>query len=76
LTQPNVTPSTGAGGQLHLTINGQVGPDYAVQASTNLAGWQTVFTTNSPPAPFDWIDTNTTAFPVRFYRVVLGPPLP
>jgi pectate lyase len=76
LTQPNVTPSTGVGGHLHLTINGQVGPDYAVQASTNLAGWQTVFTTNSPPTPFDWIDTNTTAYPVRFYRVVLGPPLP
>ena len=76
LTPPNVTPSTGPGGQLHLTVAGQAGPDYAVQASTNLAGWQTVFTTNSPPTPFDWIDTNTTAFPVRFYRVVQGPPLP
>jgi pectate lyase len=76
LTQPNATASIGAGGQLHLTVAGQVGPDYAVQASTNLTGWQTIFTTNSPPTPFDWIDTNTAAFPVRFYRVVPGPPLP
>jgi pectate lyase len=76
LAQPNVTPSTGAGGQLRLTVTGQVGPDYAVQASTNMAGWQTIYTTNSPPTPFDWIDTNTTAFPARFYRVVIGPPMP
>ncbi|HEV2438387.1 MAG TPA: immunoglobulin domain-containing protein [Verrucomicrobiae bacterium] len=75
MTQPSVTSST-VGGQLHLTVAGEIGPDYAVQASTNLAGWQTLFTTNSPPAPFDWIDTNTSTFPVRFYRVVLGPPLP
>ena len=75
LTQPSVTSST-VGGHLHLTVAGEAGPDYAVQASTNLAFWQIIFTTNSPPTPFDWIDTNTTAFPVRFYRVVVGPPLP
>lgn len=75
LTQPNVTSST-AGGQLHLTVAGEVGPDYAVQASTNLTGWQTIFTTNSPPSPFDWADPDTGTFPARFYRVVAGPPLP
>ena len=75
LTQPTVTSST-VGGQLHLSVAGEVGPDYAVQASTNLTGWQTIFTTNSPPAPFDWIDPNTSTFPVRFYRVVVGPPFP
>ena len=75
LTQPSVTSSS-VSGQLHLTVNGEVGPDYAVQASTNLADWQTIFTTNSPPTPFDWTDPNTGTFPIRFYRVVLGPPLP
>ncbi len=75
LTQPGVTSST-VGGQFHLAVAGEVGPDYAVQVSTNLTGWQTIFTTNSPPAPFDWIDPNTSTFSVRFYRVVLGPPLP
>ncbi|HKW30946.1 MAG TPA: immunoglobulin domain-containing protein [Verrucomicrobiae bacterium] len=75
LTQPSVISST-VGGQLHLTVAGEVGPDYSVQASTNLTGWQTIFTTNSPPSPFDWFDANTSTFPVRFYRVVAGPPLP
>ncbi len=75
LTQPGVTSST-VGGQLHLTVAGEVGPDYAVQASTNLTDWQTIFATNSPPAPFDWTDTNASVFSIRFYRVVLGPPLP
>ena len=75
LTQPSVISST-VGGQLHLTVTGEVGPDYAVQSSTNLAGWQTIFTTNSPPAPFDWTDPDTSTFPVRFYRIVAGPPLP
>jgi hypothetical protein len=75
LTRPSVTSST-VGGQLQLTVAGEVGPDYAVQVSTNLTGWQTIFTTNSPPTPFNWIDPNTSTFPVRFYRVVAGPPLP
>ncbi len=75
LTEPGVTLSM-VGGQLHLTVAGEVGPDYAVQASTNLTGWQTIFTTNSPPTPFDWTDPNPGTFPVRFYRVVIGPPLP
>jgi len=70
-----VTSST-VGGQLHLTVTGELGPDYAVQASTNLIDWQTIFTTNSPPTPFDWTDPNAGAFPIRFYRIVLGPPLP
>jgi pectate lyase len=78
LTQPSVTSSAWVGGQMQLTVAGEVGPDYAVQASTNLSltNWQTIFTTNSPPTPFNWIDTNTDVFPIRFYRVVLGPPLP
>jgi pectate lyase len=78
LTQPNVTSSAWVGGQMQLTVAGEVGPDYAVQASTNLSltNWQTIFITNSPPSPFNWIDTNTATFRIRFYRVVLGPPLP
>jgi hypothetical protein len=33
-----------------------------------------VFTTNSPA--FEWADPNTGLFPMRFYRIVVGPPLP
>ncbi|HXI70615.1 MAG TPA: cellulase family glycosylhydrolase [Verrucomicrobiae bacterium] len=64
-----------AGGQFSLSISGQSGPDYAVEASTNLTQWSNVFITNSPVLPFNWTDTNS-AGPQRFYRIKLGPPLP
>jgi len=61
------------GGQLTLLITGDTGPDYIVQASTNLIDWVDVFSTNAPAMPFSWTDTETTNFNQRFYRVVLGP---
>ena len=42
-------------------------------ASTNLSNWTTLLTTNSPPVPFNWTDTNAGSFLKRFYRVLLGP---
>ena len=75
LTLPTVSPVLAGNGQLQLQVNGQSGPDYSVQASTNLNGsnWFTIFTTNSPPSPFVWTDTNTAANPFLFYRLLLGP---
>jgi hypothetical protein len=74
-TQPSVTAAI-SGGQLALTVAGDVGPDYAVQASTNLVDWQTIFTTNSPATPFNFADPDTSLYSVRFYRIAIGPPLP
>jgi hypothetical protein len=64
-----------ANGQFSLTVNGQTGPDYTLQVSTNLAdgNWTTLFTTNSPPSPFTFTDPNAGAQPVQFYRILLGP---
>ena len=62
-------------GQLGFQINGQAGPDYAVQVSTNLINWSTLFITNSPPMPFQWTDTNAATLPAQFYRIKVGPPL-
>jgi pectin methylesterase-like acyl-CoA thioesterase len=76
LTQPDVSSVALVAGQLALTVSGQTGPDYAVQASTNFTDWQTVFTTNSPILPFQWTDPNSGAYPLRFYRIAVGPPLP
>jgi hypothetical protein len=61
-------------GQFSLTISGDAGPDYLIQGATNLAPplWQTLFTTNAPLLPFQWVDTNT-ARPQFFYRIMLGP---
>ena len=60
-------------GQFGFWINGDTGPDYTIQVSTNLTSWNPVFTGNSLPVPCFWVDTNSSSYPIRFYRVVLGP---
>ncbi len=75
LTLPSLNPPILSNGAFALTINGISGPDYAIQVSTDLISWQTIFSTNSPSLPLTWFDTNPPA-PVRFYRSVVGPPFP
>jgi pectate lyase len=75
LAQPGISGASWTNGRLVLLVNGAVGPDYAVQVSSNLIDWETQFTTNSPLTPFSWLDTNASG-PMRFYRAVLGPPWP
>jgi hypothetical protein len=59
---------------LQFLVNGAFGPDYTIQASSNLlAGWTSLFFTNSPTLPFTWADTNIALLPQRFYRLQLGP---
>ena len=76
VTRP-VTPALNAvslsNGRFGFWINGDTGPDYTILASTDLASWIPVFTTNSPPLPCFWADPNSAAYPLRFYRTVLGP---
>ena len=61
-------------GTFQLTVNGQPGQEYIVQASTNLINWVSVYT-NPPPfvSPFTFIDSGASNYPDRFYRVVPGP---
>ncbi|MFN3409768.1 MAG: beta-galactosidase, partial [Limisphaerales bacterium] len=56
-----------------VTISGDAGADYYIQASTNLLNWQTVFTNLNATPPFVWEDPQTTNFSRRFYRVLLEP---
>ena len=60
-------------GPFGFWINGDTGPDYVIQSSTDLASWIPVFTNRSPPLPCLWVDTNSPTCPIRFYRTVLGP---
>jgi glucuronoarabinoxylan endo-1,4-beta-xylanase len=62
-----------AGGQVSLVATGTAGPDYTLWASTNLATWQALFTSNSPVIPVTLVDTNYSGSPVRFYRIQIGP---
>jgi hypothetical protein len=65
-------PTTGSG-YLGFRVSGQFGPDYSIQTSTNLLDWMTLFTTNSPLLPFDWVDSAPATNAVLFYRAVPGP---
>ncbi|HUA67194.1 MAG TPA: putative Ig domain-containing protein [Candidatus Saccharimonadales bacterium] len=76
LIQPQISEESWSNGWLVLQIGGAFGPDYAVQVSSNLFDWAEIFVTNSPPVPFQWVDTGATNWPNRFYRVKIGPPLP
>jgi hypothetical protein len=76
LTLPTAASIVLNNGQLGFQISGQAGPDYAVQISSNLFDWSTLFTTNSPAMPFSWTDTNAATLPAQFYRIKVGPPLP
>ena len=60
----------------HARSSGQAGPDYEVQVSSNLVNWSALWSTNSPPMPFQFADTNSTSRPAQFYRIQAGPPLP
>jgi Cellulase (glycosyl hydrolase family 5) len=75
LSAPDISNISLASGQLTFRVSGQSGPDYAIETSTNLTQWSSVFLTNSPALPFNWTDAATNS-PVRFYRIKLGPPLP
>jgi len=79
LTQPVIISNVWAGGQFSLSANGQAGPDYAVQTSSNLMNWNILFITNisdNQVMQFNWTDSDTNNYPVRFYRIKTGPPLP
>ena len=72
---PLISSLAFSGKQFGFRISGDYGPDYTIQATTNLApaGWQTRFASNAPLVPFVWTETNTSPTPARFYRVLLGP---
>jgi hypothetical protein len=74
LTLPGMTGSV-SNGQINLSVSGQLGPDYAVQGSTNLVDWNTLLITNPATMPFNW-STNAGASPEYYYRIKVGPPLP
>ena len=75
LIVPSVVAPQVSNGQLGFAVNGQVGPDYAVQGSSNLVDWDTLLITNPVTMPFNW-NTNLGTLPSRYYRIKVGPPLP
>jgi hypothetical protein len=70
---PQFGPTVFDGAQFGGVIQGDAGPDYVVQASTNLEDWTRIFAVASPLLPLQWRDTNAGDFGRRFYRIQLGP---
>jgi hypothetical protein len=73
---PQLTGPTVSNGIFSLAVAGDAGPDYIVQATTNLAfpaSWLPVFTNTPAALPFQWSDPSAYASPQKFYRVVVGP---
>ncbi len=70
---PQVSGLVYSNGAFSLTVNGDSGHDYIIQASTNLADWTGIFTNPMPTLPFTWTDTNADSFGQRYYRIQLGP---
>ena len=76
LVLPTITPAPFMAGQAGFTISGQAGPDYAIQSSTNLTGWNTLLITSPAAMPFSWNVSTSNTVPSQFYRLKVGPPLP
>jgi len=70
---PTLDAASITNGRFGFWVAGDVGPDYTIQASTDLVSWASVAALTSPAVPFFWADTNSTTFSSRFYRALLGP---
>jgi hypothetical protein len=69
---PTIRVQSCTNSTITLLISGDAGPDYTIEASTNLVDWGTVFTTNAPAMLSRWSNTGTTN-PATFCRAILNP---
>lgn len=70
---PQMTAPVLTNGGFRLMLLGSAGPDYTLEASEDLSVWQALFTTSPPVVPFFWSDRGASNYPLRFYRIILGP---
>ena len=73
--RPVVFAPTVSGGMLSLLVNGDSGPDYTLQGTTNLnptVNWLPLQTNLAATPPFTFTNALTHS-PSFFYRVKLGP---
>ena len=56
------------GSQLQMRFQGVEGQSYVFEASTNLTDWVTLSTNTAVGGIISLVETNTMAYPHRFYR--------
>lgn len=74
--QPQILMSILGNRTLTLNVSGDAGPDYTIEAATDLTFpvlWTPVFTNRSALPHFLWTNTATIKDPQRYYRVRLAP---
>jgi hypothetical protein len=57
-----------SGDQVRLTLSGQAGKTYVLQATTNISNWSSIKTNTVTNNVFDFFDTGVIIFQRRFYR--------
>ncbi len=65
-----LNPNQPACGRFSLHLTGTSGKNFVLMASTNLFDWTPILTNFDSSASFDFIDSNTTNYSCRFFRVV------
>ncbi len=71
LSMPEITNS----GAFQMHVDSVAGLPWAIQVSTNLVDWASIFTNQSGGA-MDFVDANATNSACQFYRAWLVPPAP
>jgi GH43 family beta-xylosidase len=75
LSAPTLDQFSYNSGIFQMRVNGDFGPDYILQTTTNLRppiSWNPIFTNFSPAPPFFISDTNPSSGG-RFYKITLAP---
>ncbi len=66
-----VNPSSLTNRQFQVRLLGIIGLTNVIQAGTNLSSWTPILTNNA--GVYDFTDPDSAAYPIRFYRALLGP---
>ena len=72
---PQLSAPVAVGAGVYQMNVGTSGQTWALQTSTDLVNWVSVFT-NQPGGPRDYVYTNAANSSARFYRAFLSPPAP
>ncbi len=73
VARPTLNVQAWSATALALVVNGQVGPDYCLYASSNLVDWSLLQATTPAVLPWQFTDPQSTNSNERFYRVRIGP---
>jgi hypothetical protein len=76
LARPQLNLLSANAGGFQFQVSGDAGPDYVIEAATNLSAavvWMPLVTNLSPVPPFVWSDASATNLAQKFYRVRLTP---